>query len=149
MNTWAGKNEKMHKCLKRNGNTMGILWTVLPKRKRGMDGRKVEVHIRVLISAGSRVVENRRLLNVSVQYIRDLRRTRGWRMNGIIIFQVKCWAQRNCFIMQGLTWSMETMHWRLDVLFDEDRCRVQSKNIQQNLNMLRKTALNLDTDSRV
>ena len=45
--------------------------------------------------------------------------------------------------MQGLTWSMETMHWRLDVLFDEDRCRVQSKNIQQNLNMLRKTALNL------
>ena len=45
--------------------------------------------------------------------------------------------------MQGLTWSVETMHWRLDVLFDEDRCRVQSKNIQQNLNMLRKTALNL------
>ena len=45
--------------------------------------------------------------------------------------------------MQGLTWSMETMHWRLDVLFDEDRCKVQSKNIQQNLNMLRKTALNL------
>ena len=35
------------------------------------------------------------------------------------------------------------MHWLLDGLFDEDRCRVQSKNIQQNLNMLRKTALNL------
>jgi len=40
-------------------------------------------------------------------------------------------------------WSVETMHWLLDVLFDEDRCRIQSKTIQQNLNMLRKTALNL------
>ena len=40
-------------------------------------------------------------------------------------------------------WSVESMHWLLDVLFDEDRCRIQSKNIQQNLNMLRKTALNL------
>ena len=40
-------------------------------------------------------------------------------------------------------WSVESMHWLLDVLFDEDRCRIQSKNIQQNLNMLRKAALNL------
>ena len=27
--------------------------------------------------------------------------------------------------------------------FDEDRCRIQSKNIQQNLNMLHKAALNI------
>ena len=40
-------------------------------------------------------------------------------------------------------WSVETMHWLLDVHFDEDRCRIQSKTIQQNLNMLHKTALNL------
>ena len=40
-------------------------------------------------------------------------------------------------------WSVETMHWLLDVHFDEDRCRVQSKNIQQNLNMLHKVALNI------
>ncbi|EPF26284.1 hypothetical protein HMPREF1221_01357 [Treponema socranskii subsp. paredis ATCC 35535] len=40
-------------------------------------------------------------------------------------------------------WSIETMHWLLDVHFDEDRCRVQSKNIQQNLNMLHKCALNI------
>ena len=40
-------------------------------------------------------------------------------------------------------WSVKTMHWLLDVLFDEDRCRIQSKTIQQNLNMLRKAALNL------
>ena len=45
--------------------------------------------------------------------------------------------------MQELTWSVETMHWLLDVHFDEDRCRVQSKNIQQNLNMLHKVALNI------
>ena len=40
-------------------------------------------------------------------------------------------------------WSVESMHWLLDVHFDEDRCRVQSKNIQQNLNMLHKCALNI------
>jgi len=40
-------------------------------------------------------------------------------------------------------WSVETMHWLLDVHFDEDRCRVQSKNVQQNLNMLHKFALNI------
>ena len=40
-------------------------------------------------------------------------------------------------------WSIESMHWLLDVHFDEDRCRVQSKNVQQNLNMLHKCALNI------
>ena len=30
-----------------------------------------------------------------------------------------------------------------DVHFDEDRCRVQSKNVQQNLNMLHKCALSI------
>ena len=40
-------------------------------------------------------------------------------------------------------WSVESMHWLLDVHFDEDRCRVQSKNIQRNLNMLHKMALNI------
>ena len=40
-------------------------------------------------------------------------------------------------------WSVESMHWLLDVHFDEDRCRVQSKNVQQNLNMLHKCALNI------
>jgi predicted transposase YbfD/YdcC len=39
-------------------------------------------------------------------------------------------------------WSVETMHWLLDVHFGEDYCRVENKNIQQNLNMLRKFALN-------
>ena len=40
-------------------------------------------------------------------------------------------------------WSVESMHWLLDVHFDEDRCRGQSKNVQQNLNMLHKCALNI------
>ena len=40
-------------------------------------------------------------------------------------------------------WSVESMHWLLNVLFDEDRCRIQSKTIPQNLNMLCKTALTL------
>ncbi len=42
-----------------------------------------------------------------------------------------------------MEWSVETMHWLLDVHFGEDFCRVEDRNIQQNLNMLRKAALNL------
>jgi predicted transposase YbfD/YdcC len=41
-----------------------------------------------------------------------------------------------------LEWSIESMHWLLDVHFDEDYCRVEDGNIQQNLNMVRKIALN-------
>jgi predicted transposase YbfD/YdcC len=39
-------------------------------------------------------------------------------------------------------WSVESMHWLLDVHFKEDFCRVESKNIQQNLNIFRKICLN-------
>jgi hypothetical protein len=37
---------------------------------------------------------------------------------------------------------VETMHWLLDVHFGEDFCRVEDRNVQQNLNMVRKIALN-------
>jgi len=39
-------------------------------------------------------------------------------------------------------WSVEAMHWLLDVHFREDYCQIRNKNIQQNLNMARKIALN-------
>lgn len=42
-----------------------------------------------------------------------------------------------------LEWSVETMHWLLDVHFSEDQCRIENKNIKQNLNMARKPAVNL------
>ena len=41
-----------------------------------------------------------------------------------------------------LEWSVESMHWLLDVHFGEDFCRVEDKNVQQILNMIRKVALN-------
>ena len=41
-----------------------------------------------------------------------------------------------------LEWSIESMHWLLDVHFDEDFCRVEDENVQQILNMIRKIALN-------
>lgn len=41
-----------------------------------------------------------------------------------------------------LEWSVETMHWLLDVHFAEDYCRVEDPNTQQNLNIIRKIALN-------
>ena len=39
-------------------------------------------------------------------------------------------------------WSVETMHWLLDVHFDEDSCRVQDENVQKVLNIIRKVVLN-------
>ena len=33
-----------------------------------------------------------------------------------------------------LEWSVETMHWLLDVHFHEDFCRIEDRNVQQNLN---------------
>ena len=41
-----------------------------------------------------------------------------------------------------MEWSVESMHWLLDVHFDEDWCRVENINIQKNLNILRKIAIN-------
>ena len=41
-----------------------------------------------------------------------------------------------------LEWSIETMHWLLDVHFGEDFCRIEDEQVQQTLNMVRKIALN-------
>jgi predicted transposase YbfD/YdcC len=41
-----------------------------------------------------------------------------------------------------LEWSVEVMHWHLDVHFGEDFCRVEDENVQQNLNIARKIVLN-------
>lgn len=40
-------------------------------------------------------------------------------------------------------WGVESMHWLLDVLFDEDKTRVMEFNLQKTLNILRKIILNL------
>jgi len=41
-----------------------------------------------------------------------------------------------------LEWSVESMHWLLDVHFGEDRCRVEGESVQQVLNAVRKIAIN-------
>jgi predicted transposase YbfD/YdcC len=41
-----------------------------------------------------------------------------------------------------LEWGVESMHWLLDVHFAEDSCRAEDRNVQQNLNIVRKVALN-------
>ncbi len=50
---------------------------------------------------------------------------------------------KELLIHARLEWSIESMHWLLDVHFGEDFCRVADRNIQQNLNMARKAALNM------
>ena len=41
-----------------------------------------------------------------------------------------------------LEWSVETMHWLLDVHFGEDFCRAAEQKTQENLNIIRKIVLN-------
>jgi predicted transposase YbfD/YdcC len=41
-----------------------------------------------------------------------------------------------------LEWTVESMHWLPDVHFGEDFCRTEDRNARQNLNIVRKTALN-------
>jgi predicted transposase YbfD/YdcC len=41
-----------------------------------------------------------------------------------------------------LEWSVETMHWLLDVHFGEDFCRAAKQNTQENLNIIRKLVIN-------
>jgi predicted transposase YbfD/YdcC len=43
-------------------------------------------------------------------------------------------------------WGVESMHWLLDVHFDEDHTRAFNENTQKNLNIIRKIALNLISD---
>ena len=45
-----------------------------------------------------------------------------------------------------LEWGVESMHWLLDVHFDEDHTRAFNGNTQKNLNIIRKIALNLIAD---
>ena len=40
-------------------------------------------------------------------------------------------------------WAIESMHWQLDVIYNEDRATIHGINAQKMLNILRKTALNI------
>ena len=40
-------------------------------------------------------------------------------------------------------WAVESMHWQLDVIFNDDRTTLHEENAQKTLNILRKTVLNL------
>jgi len=40
-------------------------------------------------------------------------------------------------------WAVESMHWQLDVIFNEDRTTLYEENTQKTLNILRKTVLNI------
>ena len=42
-----------------------------------------------------------------------------------------------------MEWAVESMHWLLDVHYEEDYCRIANKTALQNLNLLRKFALSL------
>lgn len=42
-----------------------------------------------------------------------------------------------------MEWTVEAMHWLLDVHYGEDYCRIENRTAQQNLNLLRKFSISL------
>lgn len=42
-----------------------------------------------------------------------------------------------------MEWAIDSMHWLLDVHFQGDKTKVWDLNVQKNLNVMRKIALNL------
>jgi predicted transposase YbfD/YdcC len=40
-------------------------------------------------------------------------------------------------------WAVESMHWQLDVIFNEDGTTIHEENAQKTINILRKTVLNV------
>lgn len=54
-----------------------------------------------------------------------------------------CVTEGTGFLRGREEWAVETMYWFLEVHFEEDECRIEDRNIQQNLNMRRKAALHL------
>ena len=42
-----------------------------------------------------------------------------------------------------MEWAVESMHWLLDVRFEEDYLRVANKTIRENMNLLRKFPLGM------
>jgi len=46
-------------------------------------------------------------------------------------------------------WGVESLHWLLDVHFNEDKCKVINIGVQKSLNIIRKIALNLLTQYKV
>ena len=58
------------------------------------------------------------------------------------LLHIKPQAQRDLLQHAGTEWAVESMQWLLNIHFDEYGCWTEDKNIQINLNMLHKAALN-------
>ena len=58
------------------------------------------------------------------------------------VSQISQWSEEELLRHARLEWSVESMHWLLDVHFGEDFCRIEDETVQQVLNTVRKITLN-------
>jgi predicted transposase YbfD/YdcC len=98
-----------------------------------------------------RIEKRTALVTQEVQWLQDRDEWLGVNTIGAIITQSQTRyyiSSRVLSAEQLLTitrneWGVESMHWQLDVIFDEDRTTLSEKNTQITLNILRKTVLNI------
>lgn len=70
------------------------------------------------------------------------------RIAGIIISSLPANAARLNEIARS-HWSIENqLHWRLDVVFNEDKACIKNDNSSQNIDILRKWALNITANAK-
>jgi predicted transposase YbfD/YdcC len=76
---------------------------------------------------------------IKAEVVRNAQRTEEWHY----YISSRPLTARELLHHARMEWSVETMHWLLDVHYAEDDCRIINKTIQKNLSLLRKFALNL------
>jgi predicted transposase YbfD/YdcC len=79
---------------------------------------------------------------INRQTIRDGKMSNEWHF----YISSKYLTAEELLIYARNEWSVETLHWLLDVHYREDYCRVENSNVQNNLNIIRKIALNIIAD---
>jgi predicted transposase YbfD/YdcC len=98
-----------------------------------------------------RIEKRTALVTNEVQWLRDRDEWFGVNTIGAIITesQTRYYISSRVLTAEQLLtitrneWGVESMHWQLDVIFDEDRTTLHEKNTQITLNILRKTVLNV------
>jgi predicted transposase YbfD/YdcC len=76
---------------------------------------------------------------IKAEVVRNAQRTEEWHY----YISSRPLTARELLHHARMEWSVETMHWLLDVHYAEDDCRIINKTIQKSLSLLRKFALNL------
>jgi len=146
-------------CIKRNN---ARLYEEIKSYVHDEDNQKMMETSQTLEKNGGRIERRTAYVSYHTEDLKNARKWVGLSCIGAICRQVDVKGKTTCewhyyISSRKLTaddflkrvrfeWGVESMHWLLDVHFDEDHTRAFNENTQKNLNIIRKIALNLISD---